>query len=349
MASEQTIENRNPNPVNSPAPSPSPQSVNSTESNPHQSSTAVQIVWQWLTYALWAWALCALSILLSGVLTYFIIDKTGEYEFLIYTLATLLVLLPLAFIADRVYRKIEPPQKHGFAAVVMVLNAVIIFLIALGGIITAVIALFTLFINPGDSSGKVIAVMSASVVATLGILLFLRIMRPPKLRNFPKLFPYIVVIIAGLTVVLGMFGPFRAQVASRDDRLIEAGLPGVNDGIQNYARKNKQLPNNLSEIQVTYNDDAKQLISQNVIEYRVIAQPKAGSGVSITENDKTESLTRNRIFSSTPGKYELCVTYKQAKNSADNYQSTDSNSYISTYSHEAGRQCYTQTTNEYDY
>ncbi len=327
-------------------PSVAPTVTPPTPKPPHSSSPAVQIVWQWLTYALWSWTLCALTVLLSGVLTYFIVEKNGEYEFLIYTLATLVVLLPLAFIADRIYSKIEPLQKHGFAAVVMVLNAVLVFLIALGGIITAVIALFTLFINPGDSSSKVIIIISAGVVAAMGIMLFLRIMRPAKLQKFAKYFPYIVLIIAGLSVVAGMVGPFRAQVAGRQDKLIEEGLSSVNESIQTYQRKNKALPQNLETLK-PYSQQGKDLIAQRRVEYRIITQSISDNKDANVNFEYGIGRSQRIITDPVDGKYELCVTYKQAKNNKYSYDEDSSSTYLSTSSHKAGRQCYTLTANAY--
>lgn len=347
----------NPAPPVTPAPPPAPPPPSPaplTEVEAHKSSTAVQVVWQWLTYALWSWALCALSILLSGVLTFYFVSKSNSYEFLIYTMATLLVLLPLAFFADRFYRKVEPDVKHGFPAVVMVLNAVIIFLVALAGLITAVISLFTMFLDSSENSGKLITFMSSGVVATLGILLFLRIIRPPKLRAFISKFPTIVVAIAGVAVLMTFIGPFTREVSRRADKLLESGLPSVNTAVQDYARKNKKLPDNLDGLN-PYSKDGKQLIEQKKVEYRIISQISTAPSII---NNNLNSGTRpslNTTYTTTnqEGKYELCVTYAREKKEDDyNYgYSSNSSSYISTYNHKAGRQCYEQTARitSYDY
>ncbi len=302
-----------------------------------------------MTYVLWSWALGALSILLSGTLTYIFVDKAGNFDFLIYTLATLIVLLPLAYVADRFYRKVEPEQKHGFPAVVMVLNAVIIFLVALAGLITAVIALLTMLVSPGDNSGKLITFMSAAVVATLGILLFLRIMRPAKLVAFPKLFPKIVLAIAGLTVVVSLIGPFGSEVSRRNDKLIESGLPNVNQAIQTYASNNKKLPDNLSSLSL-YDKDARTLVNQNKVDYRIISQVAPPysfnntSGIGATILGSGSNLNGDRT-----GEYELCVTYKKERKATYDTGYVNSKTSINTDSHKAGRQCYDQTVTVYNY
>lgn len=346
-----------PSPVAAPAQPTTPSPWQNPEAEAHRNSTAVQVVWQWLTYTLWSWALCALAILLSGVLTFWFVSKSYGYEFLIYSLAALIVLLPLAYFADKYYRKIEPDVKHGFPAVVMVLNAVIIFLVAIAGLITAVISLFTMFVSTDENSGKLIAFMSAGVVATLGMLLFFRIIRPPKYRAYVTKFPKIVVLITGVTIVMAFIGPFVREASRKSDKIIESGLPSVNTAVQDYARKNKKLPDDLSSLS-PYNSDGKKLIEKNKVEYRIISQVNSGGAtiLPLNSNSLNSSTSYNRsVNNSNKGEYELCVTYSYEKKEEgyndyyDDYSSRPESNYISTYTHKAGRQCYTQSVTIYRY
>lgn len=303
-------------------------------------SNAVQIVWQWLTYSLWGWTLIVLGILLSATLAYFLAGRRdADYGFLAYTLAPLFVLLPLSVVADRIYRHQEPAQKHGFAAVIMVLHAVSVFLVSLGGLISSVIALFNIILEPGDRADKWVWLITSLVISGLGGLLFGRIIKPARLDKYTKLFPKVVIGISLITVVMAIAGPVRTDFAARADKLIEDNLSTVNSSIQDYARAKKQLPASLNDLTLR-SKDAQSLVGRNLVSYRVTSP-------------MTQTTTRsNSLYSytstSTTGKYELCVTYKRARNPNDNTSYyPESSTYISNYSHNAGRQCYNQTATSY--
>jgi type II secretory pathway pseudopilin PulG len=274
------------------------------------------------------------------VLAYYLAVKDSDYEFLIYTLAALVVLLPLSFVTDRYfYSKREPQQKHGFAAVVMVLNAVSVFLVTLGATITIVVTMFNMLLDPGGTKTKVITLSSSVVVALLGVMLFVRIINPAKLQRFVRSFAVIVVAIAGVSVLLGIVGPFRQTFLARQDQLIEDNLSSLNSAIQNYASHNHKLPDSLDQV-TSSNDDVQELIRSNLVSYRQTTGSTTDTG----------STSRALSYITKKASYELCVTYRRAKNKDDlAYRSTTEaeSSYISSYSHGSGRQCYQQTTSIY--
>jgi hypothetical protein len=45
---------------------------------------------------------------------YFFVDDGGQYDYMTYLLAALVVLLPIAFVVDLLYSRRDPAQKHGF-------------------------------------------------------------------------------------------------------------------------------------------------------------------------------------------------------------------------------------------
>lgn len=305
-------------------------------------SSAVQVVWQLVTYSLWSWSFIAMSILLSGTLSYFFVDKTSSYEFLIYTMAALIVLLPMAFVADKFfYSKQEPPVKHGFAAVAMVLCAVPVFLVTLGGLITAVVMVFNILLNPGDLGPRAITIISSLVVTVLWGLLFVRIIHPPRIAGYSRLFPVVAVTIAGLTVLLAIIGPFRSEFSARSDRLIEDNLSTLSGDIQSYARKNDKLPDSLDQVD-TSTSGSGQLVDSGKVTYK-----KVTAGTTSTKKITPGSLSSSRLYdyssSLSTARYELCATYKKAKgnDSSNSYDDDYASSYVSTYSHKAGVQCYT--------
>lgn len=305
----------------------------------------VQIVWQLLTYALWSWALTALVVLLTATLSYYLLNSDGDYEFSIYAFAAVICLLPMAFFADKIYARQEPEHKHGFAAVVMVLSAVLVFLASLGGLITAVVTIFTLFVNPGDTGTKQVVILSALIVTALGGMLFVRILNVPRLRRFVRLFPLIALAVTGLATVMAVAGPFRSEIAARNDKLLESHLPKVNQAIQDYARKNSRLPANLQDIDLSgaREKDAKYLVDKNLVEYKVVAA--TAPDTYETPNNRT-TTTRNLSYrpGRQTGNYELCATFNKAKNDkyADSVNGRDDygSTYISAYYHPAGRHCF---------
>ena len=312
--------------------------ISTPQPEENKSTTPVAIL-QWLCYAMWLWTIATLSIILSATLSYFFVPngRAVEYTWLTYFIATLLVLLPIAFILDRIYSKKEPDHKHGFMAVIMVIHAVITFLGAVAGLITFAVTVLQLMLNSTSNSTKYIVIISSLVVATLSMVLFLRIMHFPKLSKFSKIFPIIIVSISSVTVVMALTGPFRGELASKTDRLIENNLPNVSNAIQNYATKNKKLPASLADIKLS--DDAEALIDKNLVEYN---NKSTGSEYYSTGNQTSSKYQQSYSYTLS---YELCVTYKNVKKyNSSSYQYEDDNEgeqkYLSTYNHPAGKKCY---------
>lgn len=291
------------------------------------------IVLQWVSYALWELTIITLSVLLSSTLTYFMVDTSSDYAFVIYFLAALICLLPLAFFIDRWYAKDEPEQKRGFSGVVMVLNAVIVFLATIAGLITAVVSTLSVFVNTQTSATTHIAIISSLVVTILGGLLFLRILNPPKFRVFCRAFRFIVALIAGLTLIGVIAGPFKMQINTRNDRFIEANLPTIGSAMYDYTSDHKALPGSLDDLALVgaYYDDARALIKKDLVRY------KPNTNVT-TETTAYQTVTKYS--------YELCVTWQRAKGAQDNLPKSDI--YYITERHAAGEQCYDLQIEVYD-
>ncbi|CAN5357100.1 hypothetical protein BH09PAT4_BH09PAT4_04400 [soil metagenome] len=319
-----------------PAVVPQPTSETSPEtatSVPGQSST-VELVWQWLTYGLWSWTLASLGILLTSTLAYFISSDTrnSDSSWLVYIIATTLCLLPISFVIDHVYSKHEPEHKRGFAAIILVIHAVLAFLVSVGSLITAVVTLLSLATDTsGDTAVKTTVIISALLIALLGALFFVRIVRPPKLEIISRKFRLIVTAFAAVVIIAALVGPYVATIQAKSDRQLEAGLPGLNSAVQDYARDNKKLPGSLNDLTFSsYQDEAESLVKNNLVSY--------------TAKGSTASYS---TYSGRTLKYELCATYKKSKGSGSTTRYSSSSdygsSYISTYSHPEGHTCYQQS------
>lgn len=327
-----------------PVPQAAPAEVATTAAptvNTNQTGT-VELVWQWLTYGLWSWTLASLGVLLSSTLAYFISSdaRDGDSSWLVYVIATALCLLPISFVIDRVYSKHEPEHKHGFAAVILVIHAVLAFLVSVGSLITAVVTLLSLATDTsGDSGTKTTVIVSALLIAILGALFFVRIVRPPKLEVISRKFSLIVSVIAAITVIAALAGPYAATIQAKSDRQIESGLYGLNSAIQDYARDNKKLPASLNDLKFdTYEDNAKALAKSGLVTYEAKAEVvPVGTPVDAS---RTSPYTGHNF------RYELCTTYKKSRGSGtvrSSSSSTYASSYIDTYSHPAGHTCYQQS------
>jgi len=318
---------------------PPPAKPTEAETDTQTQSSTVVLVWQWLTYGLWTWTLASLGVLLSATLAYFIASDAnrGDYTWQVYVIATALCLLPISYLIDRTYRKHEPVHKHGFAAVILVLHAVFAFLVSIGSLITAVVTLLSLATDTsGDAAVKTTVIISALLIAALGGLFFVRIVRPPKFEFISRKFGLIVSVIAAVTIVAALAGPYVATIKSRTDRQIESGLYGVNSAIQSYAQENKKLPASLDDLTFSsYQDNSETIVKKGLVSY-----------VKKDEVPQSGTYSYGRTF-----RYELCVTYKKSKGggkavpaqNASSPTETYNSGYLDTYSHPAGHLCYKQS------
>jgi len=303
------------------------------------------IVLQWLSYCLWSWSLITIATLLSSSLTYFLVSgsrENGSYEWQLYFIAAMVCLVPAAFFVDRFFSKTEQPRKHGFAAVVMVLNAVFVFLFALGSSIGFVIGLMQLVLKPGDTTTTQVVIISTFVTAVLTFAFFFRILNLEKLKIFPTVFRYVMLGVSLLAIILTFSGPFVRELSLKDDRLIEENLSRVNRLVQDYARSNNKLPESLDQLQPTnsYEQGARTLIESGLVRY----ERETSGTVSVTRSSRSSSTTDN-LANLSALKYQLCVTYKASKSSSySDYDTYDTyTSYLSTYSHPKGEVCYKLT------
>lgn len=306
---------------------------------------ASQVVLQWISYGLWGWTLFALSAVLSATLTYFFVTKDGDYALIIYVLAALVCLLPLAFVADRLYRKVEPEQKHGFAAVVMVVHAVLAFLATVAALITAVISGFSIAIE-APSDGVTIAIISSLIVAILGGMLFVRILGPIRLRRFIKFFSWVVLAVASIAIIATLVGPFRALIATRDDRLVEDNLYTIDSEIRNYASEKGSLPLSLKDLELdgNYQEGAQKLIKRNMVTYKPNSKNPTSDGPTYEEEGMEVDYSDYFTQGSPTRYYELCVNYKKSKGNGSNSQS---DLFSASSNHGSGEVCYERDTSPY--
>jgi hypothetical protein len=313
-------------------------SASSKKSAPQSSS--ITTVWQWVCYGLWELALIALCVLLVGTLAYFFLDNPGstsDYTFSIYFMAAVLCLLPPAFIVDKLYMKRESSQKHGFSAVIMVLNGVVVFLASIAAFITAVMTTLSIVVDGDSSAEKWITIVSALVIAKLGGLLFIRIINPERLSGKVKYFRQAVLIVAAIILIAACAGPVRNLFMTRADRVIEDNLSGIQSGIDIYTNDKKSLPVSLTDIDLVNYEKAADLVEAGKVTYKPNSKPAQKEG-GLNGGPSTD-----KYF------YQLCVTYKKSRGDQKDWEKYRSSSYTYHVPHPAGYYCYDLETMVYNY
>lgn len=305
----------------------------------HKPTSAVEVIWQWLTYTGWLWAIGIISFLVAITLKHFLVGGVSSgfeaSEGTVYMVVATAILVPVAFFLDKTYRSIEPQEKHGFTAVILALYAVAAFLAILGSIIGALVILITMLteVNPNIKEMWV-PVISLLVAAILVTLFFIRVTKTTKFAWVSKYFSLIIAAFAAVVLVFAAVGPIRSSISHRTDRFIESNLPSVSMQVSNYIQQNKKLPASLSDLTFNeYEKQAKGLVGKNLVELK----------------DKGATTEQS---SSKAHNYELCVTYRYQKGDGkipnNVYYPEKSayvvdNSYIDTISHPSGYTCYPQT------
>jgi hypothetical protein len=310
-----------------------------------QAPSASQIVWQWVCYGLWEWALLSLGILLSLTLMYYIIDDTTPENFVIYLLAAMLSLVPIAFFVDRMYAKHEPQQKSGFSGVVMVLNAVVVFLATVGGFIATVVSLLSIIVN-GSSDSLTIALISSVITAVLGGLLFARIVNPEQIRRFTRFFPWIVVAVAGIAMVFAIAGPIRSLASTRNDRLVENNMYAVVSEIRSYAYEHKKLPKSLDDLTFTYSEDAQRLIDKDLVTYKPNTKPMEQKLLGQLSDYTNQLGGQSNVQTEKIFHYELCADFDRKKG-APSSTLNENAIYDIGNRHPKGETCYKLTASVY--
>jgi uncharacterized membrane protein len=294
-------------------------------------------VLQWLTYALWGSTVIALSVLTVSVLDYYI---TGSNigDSILYSVAAVLVLLPISLICDLLYLKNEPETKSRIASVIMIVHAVLFALFTIGSLITIAFSIVSLMVSSSGHDTIMVTLYSSLTIAFLFLVLFLRTVLPKKYSRIRYFYIAIMLIAVAVVCAYGFFGPIADAQVTRNDKLIETNLPTVGEAVSTYASDNNKLPATLNDLKLT--GDAKKIVTDKLVTYKKDSAPSSSY------------YTSSKDFY-----YQLCVTYK--KDSTDPYatpntvSSSNSSSssslissgndysyYVTTIPHPAGEKCY---------
>ncbi|HEX5797820.1 MAG TPA: hypothetical protein VFX79_00545 [Candidatus Saccharimonadales bacterium] len=313
-------------------------------SGQHTNSSAGIIVLQWLTYAFWGWTVLAMSFL-TGTVISSLISGTEPGDFIAYSIASVLVLLPISLVTDFYYSKHEPDKKTGASSIVMVIHAVIFALCGIAALIGAVFSVVTMLISGSDSEGNQVAFVTAIIILALYIATFLRTINLVHINNIQKIYRIFMSVAVGLIVVLGIVGPVAAERATKNDRLIEKNLSQISSAVNSYAGNNNQLPSDLSNVDLI--GDAQKVVDMDLVRY---VKEENSSVIQRSETGIARDSAYKTYY------YQLCATYTEEAESPyykydTTYYSRDNEykTYPETSSHPAGEYCYKLKTVDYNY
>jgi len=321
---------------------------------PAERSTGGTMVLQWLSYAFWGWFGIAMAWLSGVTFAYFITGNSSDLtSALAYPLASVIVMFLLAVITDLFYARREPAHKAGGANAIMLIHVVLFVLIAVGAAVTALFSLISIALNTDPTSGtdgQTIAAWTSAVMILVFGFTAVRAMfggRKSKLRiaHWATMSALAIGMIA-----FSMFGPVVGAQLTRDDRLIEEGLPVLNQTVSEYVNENGKLPTTLADA-----NDASS--SSSAASNALVARDMVRYTPNVKEATKIEdgyNATADRLTYQTTYYYRFCVTYKEAKKASGLYYDTASSSdskyksYLYITGHAKGEVCYNlQATDGY--
>lgn len=217
------------------------------------------------------WFALAMLWLIVLTFSYFIAgnDSQSWGDALAYPLASVIVMLIFAVVADLFYAKHEPEQKSGGSSVIMLIHAVLFVLLTVGSLVVAVFSLINMSINSGPTSGA--DGPTVALLSSLSMLLLYSLASARVLFGGRKTILRTVLLGVSTAMAIGftlacIIGPATRANVTKDDRLIESGLSYLAQDIQSYTRENDKLPATLSDVKSTSNytkDKVQALISKS--------------------------------------------------------------------------------------
>jgi len=250
------------------------------------------ITLQWLTYLFWGLAVLATNILVSVLVSFWVMPRFSESsESVAYAVAASLIVMPIAFVCDVFFSKREDNLKSPIASIGRVVFTIIYALASLGGLVSLVFNLINIVLNGTTGNDIWVAIATSATVFIAYLLLFVRVIRPHFVnwwRAFYRLFVALtVLIIAGLAIA----GPVADAIKTRQDRALRSSMEFVVNSIRDNVNSGRPLPKNVDEaISAAPNylysqaqaNNSKDFAMKNIIIYTPDSKPATSSDGSIT-------------------------------------------------------------------
>lgn len=302
------------------------------------------ITLQWLTYLFWGLAVLATNILVSVLVSFWVMPSLSESsEAVAYAVAASLIVMPIAFVCDVFFSKRENSLKSPVASIGRVVFTIIYALASLGGLVALVFNLINIVLNGINSNDTWVAIATSSTVFIAYLLLFVRVIRPHFVnwwRAFYRLFVALsVLVIAGLAIA----GPVTDAIKTRQDRALRSSMEFVVNSIRDNVNSGRPLPKTIDEaISVspdylysqTQSNNSKDFAKKNIIIYIPDSKPAISTDGTITYY------------------YQICGVFEYDSNVREGGTSpvkTDSaySEYLDFGQIKAGKSCYNISTSYY--
>ncbi len=289
-----------------------------------QPATPGTLILQWLTYLFWGLTILALSVLIFLVL-FNLINGSDPQSAPLYTLAAIVVLLPISIVCDFLYQKREPQKKVGASAAILAIHAVIFAVFGIGVLVSGLFAVIRLVTDVGTTSqdqSNIAWVISSLIVTVLYAAVFIRTINPKAAtRWLPKVHAIAMGVIITIFAVLAFTGPFADSIRTKNDRLIRSELNSLTNSVEEYVVEENKLPASLGDLTLT-SENLQRIVEEDL--------------VTIKQDPETDEEYR----------YQLCAVYKEEFKNSSSYSTYEArgdryNTYISsTQPHPAGEFCY---------
>ena len=311
-------------------------------------STPVLVLAQWLSYVFWALTIVAIAYVTSTVIGFYTdVNTTMPAEFVAYGVVALLIMLPLALIADIIYGRHEDERKTTATSVVMVIHSVLFALVAIGALIsTAFFSISPLF-STTSSPTAVVDITTSAVVFLLFAGLLLRVAKPRLHKWLRPTFRVKYVLIGLVALGFAIAGPLGYALTTKNDRLTRDALVYVSSVLNAYVAQGNDLPANI-DVDLGIGDAIYPYsFGQDTLKNEAIRLQKAGT-ITYTPNIQAVETVKDEYTSGNKKVYyyELCGNYEHAlrKDLAMSYptpaDSKGFSDYLSIDSVEPGKQCY---------
>jgi len=206
------------------------------------------ITLEWLTYVFWGLASLALNILVSLVVSYYVVEQgITASEPVAYAVAASLILLPIAFVTDVIFSKREDALKSSASSIARIVFSILYALVALGGLVSLVFIGINTLLNGFMGDEVWVAVATSFTIFLAYLLLLARVAKPHLLGSMRYIYRLLVTSVIIIVCILAINGPVANAFKTRQDRSIRSSMELIVNSIRDNVNSGKSLPSNINE------------------------------------------------------------------------------------------------------
>lgn len=306
----------------------------STTDKDVQSNSPAVAIFQWLTYVFWG-VTAALATALVAISAELVVNGySNMLNSVIFVIAAVFVVLPLALTFDHFFSRHERDHKTGIGMVLMVIHAVLAALLAVIALATALFSVVSMVVFADEASDMISMLSAASAAVVLFGLIFVRIMRPVTKSRLRLIVRSLLLVLVSAVLVWAIAGPATQVVTRQQDERTVWALQSTSNVISGYVLAESVLPEKLEDaLEYSYSGDTGvDALERNLANGRITYTPNVLA--PSTEDEVTTFY------------YEVCATFDYADESRDQYSygvAADERGFSESFTNistEAGTNCY---------